>query len=337
MLKFDAQQKIDSVNGALALRPQIEKIVDEINAQGYDSIYFLGIGGTWASALQVETYMKGKSCLPVYVENAAEYAASGNRRITANTVIVFSSVTGSTQEMVQGVAKAKAAGARIFGFIDRADAPMVAQCDWCISYPANEQLKFFMLANYLMYRNGEFPDYDRYNAEMETHLAAGLAAIEQQADEWAAAYAAEKYRQLKANPDKPHYFVGSGTQWGATYSYAMCYWEEQMWIRTRAVTAGEFFHGMLEIIDAETPVTLFIGEDEQRVLAERVGNFLPKVCRNYTIIDSADYELPGISPEFRGSVSHLIIRAVNNRVDVHLEKELCHPLDIRRYYRQFPY
>ena len=337
MLKFDRQQKVDSVNGALALRPQIEKVVDEFTAQGYDAVYFLGIGGTWASALQVETYMKGKSSLPVYVENAAEYVTNGNRRITDRTLIVFSSVTGSTQEMVDGVAKAKAAGARIFGFIDRADAPMVAQCDWCISYPSNEQLKFFMLANYMMHKNGEFPEYGRYNAEMEAHLANGLADIEEQADDWAAAFAAEKYQQHKANPDKPHYFVGAGTQWGATYSYAMCYWMEQMWIRTCAVTAGEFFHGLLEIIDAETPVTLFVGEDEQRPLAVRVAGFLPKVCRNYTIIDSEAYDMPGISPEFRGSISHLILRAVNNRIDVHMEKELCHPLDIRRYYRQFPY
>ena len=36
---------------------------------------------------------------------------------------------------------------------------------------------------------------------------------------------------LWAVPDLPHYFVGAGNQWGATYSYAMCYWEEQMWIR----------------------------------------------------------------------------------------------------------
>lgn len=28
MLKFDRQQKVDSVNGALALRPRIEKVVD---------------------------------------------------------------------------------------------------------------------------------------------------------------------------------------------------------------------------------------------------------------------------------------------------------------------
>ena len=30
MLKFDAQKQLDSVNGALALRGQIEKVVDEI-------------------------------------------------------------------------------------------------------------------------------------------------------------------------------------------------------------------------------------------------------------------------------------------------------------------
>ena len=30
MIKFNEQEKIDSVNGALALRPQINEIVDEI-------------------------------------------------------------------------------------------------------------------------------------------------------------------------------------------------------------------------------------------------------------------------------------------------------------------
>ena len=42
MLKFDEQKQIDSVNGALALRPQIEAIVDAICAKGYDRIVYLG-------------------------------------------------------------------------------------------------------------------------------------------------------------------------------------------------------------------------------------------------------------------------------------------------------
>lgn len=72
MLKFNEQKQIDSVNGALALRSQIEKVVDEIQKRGFDGIYFVGIGGTWASAMQVEVYMRGKSSVPVFVENASE-------------------------------------------------------------------------------------------------------------------------------------------------------------------------------------------------------------------------------------------------------------------------
>lgn len=337
MLKFDEEKQIDSVNGALALRPEIEKVVDEIQNQGFDRIFFIGIGGTWASSMQVEVYMRGRSVIPIYVENAAEFITTGNKRFTKDSVVIFSSVTGSTVEMVKAVEKAKETGARVFGFVDKADAPMAKQCDWCISYPANEQLKFFMVANRLMYNNGEFPEYDRYNKEMDEHLAEALTEVEKKADTWAADYAKKEYAYIKQHPEMPHYFVGSGDQWGATYSYAMCYWEEQLWIRTKSITCAEFFHGMLEIIDAETPVTLFIGEDEQRPLAERVAGFLPKVCKNYTVIDSRDYELKGISPEFRGSISHLVMHGVNNRVDAHMEAEFCHPMVIRRYYRQFEY
>lgn len=337
MLKFDEQKQINSVNGGLALRGEIEKVVDEIQKKGFDGIYFIGIGGTWASSLQVEVYMRGRSALPVYVENAAEFITTGNKRFTKDSVVIFSSVTGNTEEMVKAVEKAKETGAKVFGFVDKADAEIVKLCDWCISYPENEQLKFYMVANRLMYNNGEFPEYDRYNKEMEEHLAEALVNVEKKADAWAAEYAKEVYGYVKANPDMPHYFVGSGNQWGATYSYAMCYWEEQLWIRTKSITCAEFFHGMLEVVEAETPVTLFMGEDSQRPLAERVAGFLPKVCKNYVVIDSKDYELEGISPEFRGSLSHLVMHAVNNRVDAHLEDEFKHPMVIRRYYRQFDY
>lgn len=337
MLKFDEQKQIDNVNGALALRPEIEKVVDEIQQRGFDGIYFIGIGGTWASGMQVEVYMRGRSSIPVYVENGAEFITTGNKRFTKDSIVIFSSVTGSTEEMVKAIEKVRKTGAKVFGFIDKPDAPMVKLCDWCISYPMNEQLKFYMVANRLMFNNGEFPEYDQYNAEMEAYLARALVEVEKEADQWAAEFARNKYEYFKARPDMPHYFVGGGNQWGATYSYAMCYWEEQLWIRTKSITSAEFFHGMLEVVDAETPVTLFIGEDEQRPLSERVKGFLPKVCKNYTVIDTRDYELKGISREFRGSVSHLVMHAVNNRVDAHMEEEFRHPMVIRRYYRQFDY
>ena len=336
---FNRQKAMDSVRGALALRPQIEKIVDQLWEEGFDGIWYMGIGGTWASALQAEVYLRGKTALPVYAENAAEFLTTGNKRFTSRSVLVYSSVSGNTKEKVELVDKVKSLGARVVAFIDTPGSALTQPGKWdhLLCYPQNEQLKFYMLANYLLYKNGEFPHYDRYNREMEEHLAEDLADIEEMTDAWAYQYAKEKAAFVKARPDLPHYFIGSGNQYGATYSYAMCYWEEQLWIRTKSISCQEFFHGMQEIIVADTPVTLFLGEDEQRPLGERVARFLPKVCGNYTVIDTKELPMPGISPEFRGSLSHLMMHGVNNRVDAYLELFLRHPMSIRRYYRQFDY
>lgn len=331
MLKFDEQKQLDSINGALALRGRIEEIVDAICAEGYKNICWLGIGGTWASALQAEVHMKEKSAIELFSENAAEYVTTGNKRVGKGTIVILSSVTGSTIEMVEGVKKAQADGAKVFGFIDKAEAELAKMVDYVISYPANEQLKFFMVADRFMKNAGEFEDYDEYYAEMDAHLAQGLVDVEKAADAFGAAYA-EKHCN-----DKLHYFVGAGNQYGSTYSYAMCYWEEQHWIRTKSIHSAEFFHGTLEVIDKDTPVTVFIGEDSQRSLSERVANFLPRICGKYNIIDTKKFELKGISPEYRGYISHLVMHAVTQRIDVHMEKVNCHPMEIRRYYRCLDY
>ena len=86
-----------------------------------------------------------------------------------------------------------------------------------------------MVADRFMKNAGEFEDYDEYYAEMDAHLAQGLVDVEKAADAFGAAYA-EKHCN-----DKLHYFVGAGNQYGSTYSYAMCYWEEQHWLRTKSI------------------------------------------------------------------------------------------------------
>ncbi|WP_308618265.1 SIS domain-containing protein [uncultured Enterococcus sp.] len=334
MLKFNEQKQIDDIQGALDLRPEVEKIIDSVWEKGFDNIYYLGIGGTYASAMQAVTYINGKSNLPAYVQHAAEYYTTGNKRLTKDSIVVLSSVTGTTQEVVKAVDEIKTVGATLIGFIDTEHSPLAEKCDYVITYPApgTEQIKFFMVADRLMKNNGEFDDYGDYYQELEGHLAKGLVQAEKQADAFGLEFA-EKHRH-----DAMHYFIGAGNQWGAVYSYAMCYWEEQSWLRSKSIHAAEFLHGTLEIVDETTPVTLFLGEDEQRPLAERVKNLLPRICGNYTFIDSKDYAVEGISEKYRGRVlSFLLMHCVTQRIDAHVEKLNCHPLEIRRYYRQFDY
>ena len=89
MLKFDEQKQIDSVKGALALRGKIEEIVDQICKDGFKNICWLGIGGTYASCLQAEVHMKEKSGLDFFVENAAEYLTTGNKKVGVGTIVGF--------------------------------------------------------------------------------------------------------------------------------------------------------------------------------------------------------------------------------------------------------
>lgn len=331
MVKFEEQKLIDSVRGALALRGEIEAAVDAAVKDGLKNVCWLGIGGTWASCLQAAEHMKQYSALDVFAENAAEYVTTGNRRVGKGTFVVISSVTGTTMEMTAAVKACREAGARVLGFVDKADSELAGEVDVCVSYPHNEQLKFFMAADRLMYDNGEFPDYEEYYSQLDAALPEDLAEAEKSADGFGREFA-EKHLH-----DQLHYFVGAGTLYGATYSYAMCYWEEMHWMRTKSIHSAEFFHGMLEIVDRDTPVTVFVGEDAQRELSLRVVRFLEKTCDNRTVIDTRDYALPGIDEKYRGRVSHLVMHAVTNRIDAHLEALSGHSMELRRYYRKMDY
>jgi fructoselysine-6-phosphate deglycase len=331
LLKFDEQKTLDNINGALALRPQIEGIVDRICRSGYDAIFFLGIGGTYASSLQVENYVTQRGTMLVFAENAAAYITRGNPRITSASVVVISSVTGNTDEVVTAVKTLKKQGTQVFGFINEPDSPLAASVDYLVTFAGQEQIKFLLTANRFLYNKGDFADYDDFNRNMEENLAAALVETEKQADDFGKKFAEDHH------DDALHYFTGSGIQWGGIYSYAMCFWEEMHWLRTKSIHAGEFFHGTLEVIDRDTPVTVFLGEDKERPLAERAAAFIPRVSARSTIIDTRDYPLPGIAPEYRWLISHLAMRAVTSRIDAYTERLNRHPMEIRRYYRKLTY
>ena len=177
---------------------------------------------------------------------------------------------------------------------------------------------------------GEFDAYDKFMAELK-NMPKILADVQEKNDAPAKAYA-EKYK------DEPlQYLIGSGNLWGWAYCYAMCIMEEMQWMRTKSVSAADFFHGTLEVIERDSVVILFKGEDASRKEMDRAENFLHTICNNVIVFDTKDFETPGISEEFRGLISPFIMNAACRRISIHLENERKHPLEIRRYYRRLNY
>ena len=122
-----------------------------------------------------------------------------------------------------------------------------------------------------------------------------------------------------------HMVIGSGMLWGEAYDYAMCILEEMQWIKTKSIHAAEYFHGTLELVEEDTSLILFYGEDETRPLMDRVKNFSEKVTKVINIFDTKEVELPFTDAEYRKIVSPMIMYAITERLSCHLEKrEIIH-------------
>ena len=61
MLKINEKEIVANLEGGIALRSDINKIVDQINDEGYSNICWIGIGGTYASSMQAVVHMKERT------------------------------------------------------------------------------------------------------------------------------------------------------------------------------------------------------------------------------------------------------------------------------------
>jgi fructoselysine-6-phosphate deglycase len=337
MLKFDAELFLQLVGKeAIVKKEEIEKVVDGISAKGFKNIFLIGSGGTIAMMYPYEYILKSNSTLEVHAEIAAELMVMNNRHLTKDSVCIFASVTGTTKETVAAAEFCKSKGATTIGLVAEQGTPLAEAVDYCIStgHEKHSFDTFFIHLQLLTFRfihnNDEFPQYDQFAKEISL-LPQGIVDALEQFDSQAEQFA------IKHKNTDYHMLVGAGNLWGNTYSYAMCILEEMQWIKSKSIHAAEFFHGTLELVEEDTSVILFKGEDETRPLVERVERFAENITKELFIIDTKDYRLEGVSDEFRKHFAICLNWALTGRISVYLERERNHPLETRRYYRKMAY
>jgi fructoselysine-6-phosphate deglycase len=333
MLGFDETTFRTQTASAVALRPQIEEVVDRLLSEGFANLFLIGAGGTYAAMWPYEHLARRSSTLPVRSVIAAELIESGDATLGADSVAIFTSVSGTTDDSLRAIEYCKARGVTTIGFTGYPESPIAQAVDIALvsepkTWPFDMQLLLFMTR--LLSARGEFEGYEQFADEL-ADLPDLLVKVAEQAEPAASAFA-----EAHADTDY-HFLVGGGNLWGFTYLYSMCILEEMQWLRTTRVHSAEFFHGSLELLEEDTSVLIFQGEDETRALTDRVERFAKKVSKDVTVFDTKDYPLEGISPEFRGLLAPLVLDTVLGRVSKHLERVRNHSLDLRRYYRVVEY
>ncbi|MDO4436424.1 MAG: SIS domain-containing protein [Coriobacteriaceae bacterium] len=345
IMNFDQEGYLKDGEALFETGKQMSALADKVADEGYDAVFLLGVGGTWDELMQLEYLMNkfGDKDLEVYLIHAAEWNVMGHKRMTERSVVLTASESGTTPEVLEAVKKMKAMGVRVFamtkpeGLIGQA-----VGAENCVQMASDHGSggceKGYYLADCfglrLLNRRGCFPKFDLFieqTKDVWKHLLDIRKRFEPRAEELARKYALAPYTM----------FIGSGALWGETILYSMCILEEMQWKRTRSITSHDFFHGTLELLEPGVPVFLFEGEDECRALDKRVEAFLRSGVtgdEDYVIIDTAEFAIPGLDPEFRVIVSPWILTVlVTDRIARHYETVTKHNLKYRRYYHQFDY
>ena len=247
------------------------------------------------------------------------------------------SLSGTTKESVALLAKVKETGATVLTLVGHEDTPLGKGGDHVFVNFAEDDtscesfyLQSLFIALSIMKHRNEISNYEQLASELQQlpkRLVEVKRAYEDKADGFAKILAASDY----------HIVTGSGNVWPQAFYYGMCILEEMQWIRTRPVHASDFFHGTLELVEKGVSVILFKGEDACRPIADRVEKFAPNYTDKLTVLDTADFVLPGISPEVRGLISPILLATVLERISAHLEVMRNHPLTTRRYYKKVAY
>ncbi len=314
----------------------IEEVVADISNRNIENIFLIASGGSLAIMNPIYFVAKQKTKLPIYLEVAAEIVATGHAQLSENSLVITASKSGMTKETVAMAAWCKEKNIPIVALVGKEGTLLHKLATYTVlgkakDAPEFEYMQLFVLLFGLLEKRGEFDGYLEFKNQLKTipgDLARFRDEFSPKADEIAKAFHNVPY-QL---------WIGSGSIWGEIYSLTMCVWEEMQWLKTKAVTSAEFFHGTLEIVEKDTPVVLVKTDDKTRSLDERVEKFLPQICDNFFVIDLRDYQFSTVKTEYREYLMAPICSALlGDCLSSYYEFYSGHSLNIRRYYGVMDY
>ena len=156
LLNYDPEKSLAWNKKAMEKKDDIIAVVDKICADGFSNIFFVGVGGTLTQAWSYEATLKPIASFPFYVEHAADFNTEGNKKFSKDSVLIVTSATGNTKEVVETVETAKKIGARVISVVGAPNTPLVELADYSIQ--GYGDLIFYMMLLRFAYNKGDYPE-----------------------------------------------------------------------------------------------------------------------------------------------------------------------------------
>lgn len=324
-----------SMKYTISQKEKTEQVAKKLSEKGIKNVFLVGCGGSLMVMYPAKYILETNSDIPLYVYNASEFITTKPKTLTKDSLVILSSFSGTTDEVVKAYNYSNKIGASTLAFSSK-NSTLGDNVDYLfeLKYKTGvNQSQIIMLLLFMfniIKNNNNFDQYEDVINAIET-LPNTLVNLQKNVEQDAKKFA-EEYRDVDF-----FMVIGSGPNWGEVYQFATCNLEEMQWIKAQPVHAGEFFHGTLEIIRKDSNIIVFNGEDNTRPLIQRTLDFTNKYCNNVTTIDTKKYKLPGITKELRGYFSPLIISTIKSVYFKKLADQRNHPADTRKYMGKVEY
>jgi fructoselysine 6-phosphate deglycase len=302
-------------------RAAIVDVVRRVADQGLANVYFVGAGGSIISSYPAHYILQARAAIPAFQVQSDEVNCQVPRLMGEGSLVVLASYTGTTKETVAAAKTAKATGATVIA-VAKEGSPLAEAVD--VAFKGKSDVFELLVAYAVLEATGDLSDPAAVDAGLQALPKALLSAVEQSEQHLAAV--AEAYK------DAPFtYVLGSGPSYAWAYGFAMCFLQEMQWKQAAGYNSGEFFQGAFEMVDSDSAVILWLGEDATRPMGERARTFLETYAPKHQVIDVKGLDLPGVPDALRADFSPLVIGALANRLAQHYESLRGHDLETRRY------
>jgi fructoselysine 6-phosphate deglycase len=312
---------VDKLTAAIGERESIAKAIAPVVASGLRNVYFVGAGGSIICSYPAHYVLQQRGSIPAFQLQSDELNSSIPALMGPGSLVVLASYTGKTKETVQAASTAKSTGATVIAAA-KEGSPLAEAVD--VAFSGKSDVFELLVAYAVLEATGAELDPAAVSAMLDALPSAVLDAVTE-----SESHLADIANAFKDEPIT--YVLGSGPCYGWAYGLAMCFLQEMQWKHAASFNTGEFFQGAFEMVNDDTAVLLWLGDDASRPMAERGKRFLETYCKKAQYIDVADLSLPGIPKDFRGDVSGIVVGALANRLAQHYEALRGHDLEQRHY------
>jgi fructoselysine 6-phosphate deglycase len=337
-LDIDRAAYLKALDAAQTEKDKAARLGADLAKKGLKRVYLVGCGAPNREMGTIKYWMERVAKnLDVYLYFPAEFLNQKPPRMDENTLVVLGSHSGTTPEILAVAEWLKTLPVTTVGVTQKAESPLAQNVQHPLLYGESTHgyhAKFMIILALLSTIMHELEkDWTVHKAIMSSLDCFPSALVDTQE-----AYEAQSKLDAQLLKDDDYVMLlGAGPMFATAYVFGVCVLMEMQWMHTYACESAEFFHGPFEVVDAKSPVVVFLGEDPARPESERVVRFCQKFTERLFVFDSKDYEMKGIDPSVRAIFAPFILEAAVDRLAQRLAVWHTHPLTTRRYMWKFEY